>query len=349
MQFLVVNPILQTALFAVVFFLTLVFVKVNRAAGFSKEITIQLKGVSILAIVLGHIGYFLSSDPQFLYPFSIISGVGVNLFLFLSGFGLTLSSQNKLLNPLAFYKKRLPKLYLPIWIIITVFLILDFFLLHRSYSLIETMKNYLGLFITANPAFSLDSPLWYFTLIVFYYLIFPWVFFKKAPWVSPILIFLISLIVIRLPLPVSQDNLTLFTLHLWAFPLGITSAFLMNRFQFSVKPSLRLLLLIVCLIFFGYTAVYSGVGQGPNIEQALSLITMFCLIGIFLLSGLNFKLFSLFGIYAYEIYLLHWPILSRYNLFLGLPPFLVVILNLSLILFLGYTLQKIISSQRIFI
>ncbi len=343
------DPIFQTVLFSILFLCA--FLASARKKGgqefFSKEITNQLRGFAILAIIFSHIGYFLSSDPRFLFPLSIISGVGVNLFLFLSGFGLTLSSQNKPLGWLNFYKKRLPRLHLPMWIVITTFLILDFLLLHRSYPLMETTENYLGLFTSANPAFSLNSPLWYFTLILFYYLIFPWVFLKKALWISPVLILIISLILIRLPLPVSADNLTLYKLHLWAFPLGMLFGQIIQNLKFKLNLSLKFLTLTIAVLVFLYTSVNSGVGQDPKIEQCISLITMFSLVIIFTLSKFNFKLLSIFGIYSYEIYLLHWPILSRYNLFLQLPPFLDVILNLSLILVLGYILQKITGKIKI--
>ncbi len=343
MRLFVDDPVLQTALFSIVFFLALIFVKVDKSEGFSKELTNQLKGVSILGIVLGHIGYFLSSDSRFLYPFSIISGVGVNLFLFLSGFGLAMSQLGRAIGPLAFYKKRLLRLYLPIWIVMTAFLMLDLLLLQRSYPTEEIVKNYLGLFTSANPAFSFNSPLWYFTLILFYYLVFPWVFFKRIVLISPLLILLLSLLLVRLPLPISQDNYQLFKLHLWAFPLGVALALFKDRFRFSVNRFLSYCLLAVCGLVFSYTAVHSGVGEGIDKEQLLSLVTMFSLIGIFFLSRLSFKLFSWFGVYSYEVYLIHWPLLTRFNIFSGMPPFLMVTLELILFLLLGFLIQRLVS------
>ncbi len=116
-----------------------------------------------------------------------------------------------------------------------------------------------------------------------------------------------------------------------------------QNWKFKLSLNWKILTLIIASAVFLYTSIHSGVGGKPLIEQSISIITTLSLVIIFSLSRFDFKLFSLFGIYSYEIYLLHWPILSRYNLFLALPPFLSTILNLGLIFSLAYALQKIIS------
>ncbi len=326
-----------------IIFLGLLLVSIRKSRSnvfFSREVTNQLKGFSILAIIFSHIGYFLSPDPRFLYPYSILAGVGVNLFLFLSGFGLSLSHQKYPLSPLVFYKKRLSKLFIPMWTVVTIFLIADFFLLHRGYSVTEMWRSFLGFYPRADLSQNLDSPLWYFSVIFFLYLIFPLTFLKKLPLLSPILVLLVSLLVLKLPLPIDPDVLKLYNLHFLAFPLGMLFAQLIPAFRFKLNFVLKSVIFVMALLVFFYTAVHSGVGERPIIEQGISLITMLSILVIFILSKFDIKLFSLFGVYSYEIYLLHWPILARYNLFLGLPSFLMVIFNLSLILILGYLLQK---------
>lgn len=61
----------------------------------------------------------------------------------------------------------------------------------------------------------------------------------------------------------------------------------------------------------------------------------------FSLIKFNFKLLSVFGILSYEIYLIHWPFLSRFNIFSSLPLLLMVCLSLMLFVVLGYGLQKL--------
>lgn len=343
----------QTVLFSIIF-VCLLLVSIKKAKSdtfFSREVTNQLKGLAILAVIFAHIGYFLSTDTRFLYPLSVLGGVGVNLFLFLSGFGLTVSYIRSPLSPLAFYKKRFSKLFTPLWVAITIFLLADLFLLHRTYPPSEIIYSFLGFYPRADLFQNLDSPLWYFTIILFYYLIFPIVFIRKLPFISPFLALLLGLLVLNLSLPVNPDVLNLYKLHFIAFPLGMLFGQMTQYVKFKMNKFFKNLILIIGITTFLYTAIHSGVGQDPRIEQGLSLLTTLSAVAIFTLSGFEFKLLSLFGIYSYEIYLLHWPILSRYNLFLGLPPFLATIFSLILFIFLAYALQKkefIYKAARLF-
>ena len=355
MSIKIVDPYFQTALFSIIF-LCLVLILVRKTGDgtfFSKEVTNQLKGFAILAIVFSHISFFLFYDPKFLYPYNILAGVGVNIFLFLSGFGLTISHLRSPLSPLSFYKKRLSKLFIPLWIVIAIVLLIDFFALRRTYPLSEIIHSFLGYYPRADVSLNLDSPLWYFSLILFYYLIFPLTFITKIPLLSPLFVLLISLLLLNTPLPVNPDVLKLYKLHFLAFPLGMVfglthNAILRrltegsNDILLRLRP-LRMTILIIAIIVFIYTAIHSGVGQNINAEQSISLLTTLSLFVIFSLLKFNFKLLSIFGIYSYEVYLLHWPILSRFNLFLGLPPFLGVLFSLGLIFLLGYGLQRLVE------
>lgn len=338
------DPAFQTALFSIIFLcLLLVSVrKIKEEAFFSKEVTNNLRGLAIFAVVFSHIGFFLYSGQKFLFPYSILAGVGVNLFLFLSGFGLTVSHLKSPLSPMNFYKKRLSKLFIPLWIVISVVLLIDFFVLARTYPLSEIVKGFLGFYPRADVSQNLNSPLWYFTVILFYYLIFPLTFIRKIPLLSPILVLMLSLFLLNLKLPIDPDVLKLYKLHTLAFPLGMLFGLTQNVISLR-SLSVRMTVLILSILVFLYTTVHSGVGEDPKIEQSISLITTLSLVIIFSLSKFEFKLLSLFGIYSYEIYLLHWPVLSRFNLFLGLPPFLTVTFSLGLIFLLGYGLQRMIG------
>ncbi len=340
------DPYFQTALFSIIFLCLLLVAlrKIKEEAFFPIEVSNNLRGLAIFAVVFSHIGYFLSSDTRFLFPYSILAGVGVNLFLFLSGFGLTVSHLKSPLSVADFYRKRLSRLFIPLWVVISAVLLIDFFMLGRTYPLPEIVNSFLGFYPRADVTQNLNSPLWYFTIILFYYLIFPLTFTRKIPLLSPILVLVLSLFLLNLKLPVDPDVVKLYKLHTLAFPLGMLFGLSIQKIKFKLNPILKILIFTASVLIFLYTSVHSGVGEDPKIEQSISLITTLSLMVIFSLSRFDFKLLSVFGIYSYEIYLIHWPVLSRFNLFLGLPPFLAVLLNLSLIFLLGYALQKVITS-----
>lgn len=339
------DPLFQTTVFTIILSILIIATVRNKSGElfFSSEVTNEIKGFAILSIVFSHIGYFLSSSTQFLYPLSVLAGVGVNLFLILSGFGLTISQIHRPLSPWKFYKKRLLKLFVPLWIILISFFVLDYFVLNRSYSGQEIYQSFLGFFPRADLWMNVDSPLWYFTIILFYYLLFPLVFWKRFPFVSAIIVLVAGYLILRQPLPVDPDVLKLYYQHYFAFPLGMLLGVMIQNSKIAVNNLLRLGMICVGLVVFGYTAIHSGVGDKPLIEQSISMITALSILVIFTLSRIKIKIFYLIGILSYEIYLLHWPILSRYNMFLGLPPYLDVLINIFVIGIIAFGLQVISS------
>lgn len=360
MKILIIDAPFNTLIFGILFIAALLLSirKPDSKAFFAPSRTQELKGLAILAIVFSHIGYFLSTDIDFLWPFSVAAGVGVDMFLFLSGFGLTLSSLRSQKPILVFYWKRLRKLLIPLWLTVTVFILMDFFILNRSYPVSLYWQSFIGFFPAADLFNNLNSPLWYFTLILFYYLVFPIFFNKRFLYLCPVLIILSGFLVLEMPLPILPDVVNLYKIHFAAFPLGVLFAILISDQKLShlklkfkeifLFNNLKYLLIILFTFMFAYFSIHSGVGDTKTIEQTISLITMFSVIFVFIAKPFEFKLLTLFGIYSYEVYLIHWPILSRYDfLYKHLPAYLATLLYLGLFLALGYVLQKLLSKLRI--
>ncbi len=348
------NPIQATAIFAALGFLVLAFSCRPRKESeiFPLTLTQELKGFAILAIVLSHIGYFLVSDHRFLFPLSIFAGVGVDLFLFLSGFGLALSALRKKLSIGQFYNRRLLKLFIPLWVSIILFFIIDYFFLHLFYGWLTMAQTAIAYFPHADIYTDLNSPLWYLTLIVFYYLLFPLLFSKKYPWLSAIVLFIITRVIISLNPDFLSAVISLYKVHLVAFPLGILFAYVLNRrpsldlafLKGSIRYIVYYVALIAAIVVTGYTAIHSGVGKTPFLEESLSLVCMTAIVIIFILKKIESRFLLLCGLYSYEIYLLHWPILQRYDfLFSWLPPWLAVFCYLALFLLLGWGLQSLVG------
>ena len=154
------NPVEQTWIFTILLGVALIL-SIRRDKNrnfFPISTTEELKGFAILAVVFAHVGYFLVADHRFLYPLSIVSGVGVDLFLFLSGFGLTISSLKKGASIAKFYLKRLPRLFIPFWIVLIIFLILDFLILKISYPWQSIISDFLGIFTRADIYKDVNSP-----------------------------------------------------------------------------------------------------------------------------------------------------------------------------------------------
>ena len=382
------NAVEATNIFIIIFVVAL-FLSLRRKKAseiFSVSLTHELKGLAILSIIFSHIGYFLITDHRFLFPLSIMAGVGVNMFLFLSGYGLAVSTAKKDVSFGRFYRSRLLKLFVPFWIALVTFFAADFFILDRDYAWGYIAQSFLGYFPRADLVADVNAPLWYFTLSLFYYILFPLVYSKRHPWLSSLAIYVISYLIIVPDRPVLSDVMRLYQVHILAFPIGVfiggmfsppsrVRVFLSDRFKslvlrfqkwhlgnwfreygvsseryrwiFGVVMQVGEAVLSVALLAVAaYTAYYSGVDAGPDVEQLISLVTVAAILLFFLIKRVDINLFHIYGFYSYEIYLLHWPILARYDIFLRyLPAWLAVVLYLTLFLSLGWLLKKL--SRRI--
>jgi peptidoglycan/LPS O-acetylase OafA/YrhL len=359
------NVVWETWFVISLFVLGILFTARKSQPGFfPKSVTDQLKGVAIIFVVFSHIGYFLVDDHRFLVPLSNYAGVGVDLFLILSGYGLTLSAIERPITRLQFYKKRLLRLFVPILIAIFSFLSLDFLILNRVYPLPLVLKNLFGFFPSADLYSDINSPLWFITMLLFFYVIFPLFFFRKQPVVSAlalaVIAWVISLKDLSLVLSITPGVASLYRLHIFAFPIGVflgscvyqapKLSAKVTAFVKELVKSHRIWFLTRAGIFIGFVSalVYflgiSAVGQGWKTEESISVLTALALVGVGASSPLQSKLFSFFGIYSFELYLLHWPLLYRYDFFYRhLPLGLATIFSLMFIMILSFWYQKLIS------
>ena len=113
---------------------------------FPVPVTQELKGLGMLTIVFAHISYMLVTDNRFLYPLSIAAGVGVDLFLFMSGYGLTVGMLKKNLSVVEFAQRRLIKVFIPFWLVIGALFIADPFFADRHYSVSYMLQSLAGYF-----------------------------------------------------------------------------------------------------------------------------------------------------------------------------------------------------------
>jgi len=369
------NPVGETWIFAIILGIALILsIRRKKPKDFFKpSMTQELKGLAILAVVFAHIGYFLVSDHSFLFPLSAISGAAVDIFLFLSGYGLTFSHLKNEYEIKEFYRRRLPRLYIPFWIVLIIFFSLDFFILKIGHSWQYILQSFLGIFNSADIFRDFNSPLWYFTLIVFYYLIFPLVFHRKHFWLSAIGIYVITLLVSLWNPAFFSGVIWFYRLHMLAFPLGIIFAWIFHNYhnlgrffdeKFShflgyekplkltgtlksvieskvFRQTVRYLFMAGLAVVVIYTCFHSDVGD-LNGARIVSTIMMLALLFFFLSMRFEFRLLDLIGFYSYEIYLFHWPILYRYDIFYRfLPAGIATVLYLVLFLILAWILHKL--------
>lgn len=335
------NPVVESYIFFIIFVVAvLVYIRKRQPqdGGFSLALTNELKGWATIFVVVSHVGYFLFANHQFLYPLSNIAGVGVDLFLFLSGFGLVSSAYKKPLTIGQFYQKRLLKIFLPLWLVLATFLVLDKFSLNINYPSQKIIESFFGIFRSADIFNDINSPLWYLTFILGYYLTFPLVFMPKRPLVSACLWFLLGYGITKINPDLFSGVMHLYAWHIIAFPLGVWFAGWWQvppRFCSVTKERIRLAwqkiplwlqrvvkicTAIIALVAVCYLAIHPGVGGNRWILQIISLTTVLAIILFSYIKPFRFRLLEWIGIYSYEIYLWHWPLLYRYDFILDKLP-----------------------------
>jgi peptidoglycan/LPS O-acetylase OafA/YrhL len=329
---------------------------------FSVEITAELKGLAILMVIFAHVGYFLVDDHRFLVPLSNYGGVGVDLFLILSGYGLVAAAVRRPISISVFYLKRLTRVYIPVLITLALFLLLDFFVLHRTYPIKSIIENMLGFFPQADIYGNINSPLWYITPLLFYYIVFPLIFWRRLPLLSALAMAIIGWLVVR-HIPdvhsISEVVVKLYKLHFLAFPLGMAMGAVINQSpapvvklvrwlgltvrKYHLTIILRLVLIFLAVYIFMYTSDHSHIGEGWKKESITSLYSAMSLVAIFVFKKINVKVLSLLGLFSFEIYLLHWPLLYRYDFIYGhMPAGAATIISVVVLLGSAYAYHHVI-------
>jgi len=379
----------QTAIFVVIFLIA-VFISLRKkksGGAMPKETSNELRGLAILGVIFAHLTYGKFYGTDFLFPLGIWSGIAVDLFFFLSGFGLAASSIYHPKSVKDFYLKRVGKIYLPLWLMLVVLLLADALLLHRLYPAQEIFFSFIGFFPQANLFDSINSPLWFLTPLLFYYLIFPWLFKAKHPRRSVALVFVASGLLLWSGWSVSRQILEFYRTHWLAFPLGALFAALVvtpkavcgncgrnlhcllyrwckaiwskvTGRNIRTKPMAqailkfkslatiwRLIALVILALLAWQTAYHSGVGRGLILEQVYALFTMICLIFLFIIKKNKLAILEIVGIYSFEIYLIHWPLISRFDIFYKvLPPWLATLVYLPMLLLIAWLFRKVMES-----
>lgn len=355
-----INNVFQsTDIFLTILAIVTLFSLRKKSIGniFSSTVTQELKGLAILMVVFSHVSYFLVNDNRFLYPLGTMAGVGVNIFLLLSGFGLAISALRAPLNPWQFYKKRLLKLFTPLWLFLVIIYIADYFFLNLNYGSTYIFRSFAGLYPRADLYIDVNSPLWYFGFTLLYYLAFPVLFWRRAPWLSAILLYIGGYWFITAKPHYFAEVLRLYEVHIMAFPLGVLIGsywkeemvvkvieYLKIKFSKFTLNVFYLLSFIFALIALYFAWLYPGIGVSPEMEQRMSILATLILLALFIMKRFEIKLLYWFGIYSFEVYLWHWPLMYRYDyLYSSLPGWLATTIYLILFLVIGYVFSRAIN------
>lgn len=313
----------------------------------SKDDTLVLKGVAICAMLFHHLFWQHPEYGWLIFQIALIGKVCVSIFLFLSGYGLSVQYEKKYSDSIksqlshiaVFLYRRICRFYVHYWAVFIVSISVGVFILDRSLSvaygeqsniLISLIKDLFGV-----QGFDSYNVTWWFnSLIIGYYFLFPVLYHLLRNWrytliLSPLLAFVSP--------------------YLFAFALGIGLSINRSKVTILLKSinaylvlalSLSLLLILIVNRQFCYFDLLSGIGADPLITVALVLFYSLVVWKF----GFRFRILSFLGSHSTNIYLLHTFIYFYFfpNLIYWTDnPFLIFLTLLSISLLLSFSLEYI--------
>ena len=299
-----------------------------------KDISNIIKGISCLLIVAHHFCSWLDGkgiDNFFVHFIGVRGGViGVTIFFFLSGWGLS-ESQKKNKYPLAVYaKRRLSKVFIPLLLtnIIYISILLVFKKIHFSVPTLLLKSLNLKL---------CDGVLWFCNVILFFYLVFYFSFLPATKWVK-VVICLSATVLYSIAATLIYPDSPFYVYSIIGFPLGMILSLYKDvalRIQFWGTWSLFLILFLVIGAFL--LPAYNNLFL-MNLASLfiVALIVFSVVISSRVGSSRKLVVLPFIGMFSYEIYLLHnkvlFPLAQNGYLYWYPIAFLLIVLPLSMLL-----------------
>ena len=256
--------------------------------------TTCLKGVAILIVILHHLSQKYDGLEFFFYQ--QIGYLGVAIFLFLSGYGLTESfKRSGLAN---FLRKRILKVYLPYVLATTTYFI---------YKLI--IEDKLNINVEIQRIVGIDFSDWFVTFILLAYLLFYLSHSIGKKYALEILTLTITLYV-SISMYFGQEKW--WYVCAYTFPLGCLTAnkkdqiiSISNQYFKSSLTASIIIFITSTLTSYFYLKFYDSeiIAAILKIISATSFISIIIVFSIRV--NISSKIFRVLGKYSYELYLSH--------------------------------------------
>lgn len=254
----------------------------------SKDNRSYLMGVSILWIIGLHFYMYSAYPENSIWGFLFAKGyLGVDVFLFLSAYGLCFSYNSNTLP--CFYKRRLLRLY-PMYLLFAIATVLVF---GKTYT--ESRIELVLYQCTGVASFRQTDFEWYVPALIVIYALFPviykctdWIYrnFKQGLILLAVLLSLISPIISKVLFPMFASRLSIIV-------LGIATYFSLrngdNKFLYVMYA--------LCALF----AILFKQGKGP--DWSLMIPGLLCLLSLGPVSMPLNNVFSFLGKHSLELYL----------------------------------------------
>ncbi len=329
--------------------------KVGKNDHFRLETSYTLKGVAILCLIIGH---FTINCVQGAFFFRFAGRWAVIIFLYISGVGL--AKKYYLSNvPANFLYKRIAKLMPSVWVAMSLFISLDYVLVGKTYSPIVILLNFLGI-ITPRSA---DAPAWYVTFIIFLYCAYYLV--SKIDTNDTKKIFILFSTCYAVSVALWSINPLYYYIGIWAqytvvFPAAVGIGLYLQQLHDSLATLFRkhnvlyvVVMLLILYLFinqkghFMFSHIMNSYVFSETVSMTYDLLFIcFLLLVTIIIDCCKFEslFLSVLGKYSYEIFLIHFPFMQKYDFLLFHKPVVLAFLLYLSILILASIAFKIVTN-----
>lgn len=265
--------------------------------------TENLKGIAITVIVIHHLAGAIQ-NPGLLTPFLGLGYLGVTIFLFLSGYGLTFSYLKKADYAKDFFAKRIFRICFPFVLLNIVHLMISSMAYNNKYTVTELLFFTTGIKLV-------DGTMWYIYAIFFWYGCFFILFKYFKTNVIEMLIFAAGLL--YFVFCYSSDFGKFWFDSAFAFPTGVVLClrreFLINFIKRHFNYSAFILL---CLFAFFFAANHGRDSFSAVFVRSMASVMFVLVICLFMykVDIQGNKIMSFLGSISFEIYLIHSKLLG---------------------------------------
>jgi peptidoglycan/LPS O-acetylase OafA/YrhL len=286
--------------------------------------TEQVKGIAIFCVVLGHLWIHVTDSKANL----IFSGDAVAVFLLLSGYGLTVSSQRESLSLRAFWARRFRRVMVPYWVVTGIVVVLDRCVLGRWLPPGRLALTLAGINVTEDLR-HLDYARWFVTFILLWYILFYLGQLLRSHAVDRLWV-LTMFVVASLLMVVHYYFMDCGWYQFLAFPAGCGLALYRDKLERLFRDYRSRCVAasgVAMLLGLSYEWLLRNEGSGGMMAGVPTLllaqlqectgvaiaVSAVVLVGYVAQAGIQSRLLVFLGKHSYEIFLLHGVFLIRHN------------------------------------